>query len=155
MVENCHAYLSFLRCPLFNKGFKITELLVDLKLCLSKTEAKNLIKQGGISIFDKKVLDENFILYDNHFIDIEDNEFDENWFKALLIKRGKKQIKWLVLHPIINIVEINVPEEWNCLNASKEEIENLITKSAPVTPKSYNPDICWDKIMKLYQKNST
>ena len=67
-------------------SLNIVDLLVETKILSSKSEVRRLIKQGGLSINDKKVLDPNLVLSDQDFID-----------GTVLIKRGKKTYNQLVL----------------------------------------------------------
>ncbi|MBO7528028.1 MAG: tyrosine--tRNA ligase [Clostridia bacterium] len=60
--------------------FNICDILVNCKFCASKSEARRLIMQGGISVNDNKLTDFNYSLYDADFKD-----------GFALIKKGKKQ----------------------------------------------------------------
>ena len=61
-----------------NAFVNIVDLLVDLDLCPSKSEARRLVEQGGISINKEKVMDPTFII--------------EESFKdgSLVLQKGKK-----------------------------------------------------------------
>lgn len=67
-------------------SLNIVDLLVETKILPTKSEVRRLIKQGGLSINDKKVDDPNLFLSDNDFID-----------GTVLIRRGKKTYNQLVL----------------------------------------------------------
>ena len=64
---------------LFEEGYGLLNLLKDLKLTNSNSEARNLIKQGGISLNGNVVEDSSIN------VDLEDFVNDE-----LIIKKGKK-----------------------------------------------------------------
>jgi tyrosyl-tRNA synthetase len=67
-------------------SLNIVDLLVDTNILPTKSEVRRLIKQGGLSINDKKVEDPNLLLNDDDFID-----------GTVLIRRGKKTYNQLVL----------------------------------------------------------
>ena len=67
-------------------GVPIADLLVSAGLAPSKSEARRLIAQGGITLNDQKVTDIN------QTVTVED--FPEN---QALIKKGKKQFQRVVL----------------------------------------------------------
>jgi tyrosyl-tRNA synthetase len=67
-------------------SLNIVDLLVEIKILSSKSEVRRLIKQGGLSINDKKVEDPQLVLSDDDFID-----------GTVLIRRGKKTYNQLVL----------------------------------------------------------
>ena len=50
------------------KGCDILSLLVDVKIAPSKSEARRLVEQGGISIDDEKVTDPKYIIDKNEII---------------------------------------------------------------------------------------
>jgi tyrosyl-tRNA synthetase len=60
-------------------GLQVTDLLVKCEIAPSKSEARRLIKQGGISINDEKINDMNAQISINNFKD-----------GYLIIKKGKK-----------------------------------------------------------------
>jgi len=59
-------------------NINIVDLLVELELCPSKSEARRLVMQGGVSINKEKVIDPAFLIT---------NSFDEN---VLILQKGKK-----------------------------------------------------------------
>lgn len=63
----------------FEEGADLLTLLVDIDLASSKSEARRLIQQGGITVEDKKIIDVNEILTINDFSD-----------NKVIIKKGKK-----------------------------------------------------------------
>jgi len=67
-------------------SLNIVDLLVETKIITTKSEVRRLIKQGGLSINDKKVEDFNLVLSEGDFID-----------GTVLIRRGKKTYNQLVL----------------------------------------------------------
>lgn len=67
-------------------SLNIVDLIVETKILSSKSEVRRLIKQGGLSINDKKVEDPNLVLSEGDFID-----------GTVLIRRGKKTYNQLVL----------------------------------------------------------
>ncbi len=64
----------------------LLEILVKTKLAASKSEAKRLVEQGGITVNDEKVIDVN-------------KKFTENDFSSgfMIIKKGKKVFHKIVL----------------------------------------------------------
>jgi len=64
---------------LFKEGYGLLNLLKDLNLTSSNSEARNLIKQGGISLNGKTVND--------HSMSVSLDDFENN---ELIIKKGKK-----------------------------------------------------------------
>ncbi len=66
------------------KGMNIIDLVVFAKLAESRSEAKRLIMQGGISLFDQKVTDINHTVTGN---DIKDGKIN--------LKKGKKDFQVL------------------------------------------------------------
>lgn len=62
-----------------SSGINIMDALTLTGLCPSKSEARRLITQGGISINNQKISELNYILSDNN---LEDNK--------IIIKKGKK-----------------------------------------------------------------
>lgn len=63
----------------FQNGFNILDLLVELKLAPSKSEARRLVQQGGVKVQEKKI--ETI----DHLIKLDD--FKDN---KILIQKGKK-----------------------------------------------------------------
>lgn len=64
----------------FKNDINILDLLVNSKLLSSKSEAKRLVEQGGITINEEKILDVS-------------KQFDESIFKKdFILKKGKKTI---------------------------------------------------------------
>lgn len=61
-------------------GILITELLCEISFCKTKSEARRLIEQGGISLNGEKVVSANLIV---------NEKFVKN--SEILIRRGKKQ----------------------------------------------------------------
>jgi len=57
----------------------ITQMLVRSKLAPSRNEARNLVKQGGISLGDEKVTDQNFSVAKEDFAS-----------KDIVVRKGKK-----------------------------------------------------------------
>ena len=68
-----------------NLNIKLVDLLVCCNLCVSKSEARRLINQGGISLNNKNIKDIDFII----------NKSDLN--QGVKIKKGKKVFKRVVL----------------------------------------------------------
>ncbi len=64
---------------LIEEGINVVDLLILTKAILSKSEARRLIEQNGISINREKVANENLII---------DNKFIEN--ENIIIQKGKK-----------------------------------------------------------------
>lgn len=60
-------------------GNLFLDILVALKILPSKSEGRRLISQGGVSIYDQKITDPNFLLEKKHFKD-----------GKVILKRGKK-----------------------------------------------------------------
>lgn len=71
----------------FGAGMPILDLLVATKICETKSEARRLIEQGGITIDDTKISDVKFVLPSDRF---EDGS-------GALIRKGKKHYFKLVL----------------------------------------------------------
>lgn len=65
--------------PIINQGINVVELLIKTELVPSKSEARRLIEQGGISINREKVLDINKIV---SLEDIKENR--------IILQKGKK-----------------------------------------------------------------
>lgn len=63
-----------------DEGIDILTLLVDTKLCATRSEARRMIEQGGVSVNDVKVTDVRQIF--------TTNDFDSDG--ELIIKKGKK-----------------------------------------------------------------
>jgi tyrosyl-tRNA synthetase len=71
----------------FGEGMPILDLLVAAKICETKSEAKRLIEQGGLTIDDAKVGDFKYILPVSKFAD----------GSGALIRKGKKNYFKLIL----------------------------------------------------------
>ncbi len=71
----------------FGAGMPILDILVATKICETKSEARRLIEQGGITIDDAKISDVKFVLPSDRF---EDGS-------GALIRKGKKHYFKLVL----------------------------------------------------------
>ena len=61
-----------------DSNINIVDLLVELELCPSKSEARRLVIQGGVSINKEKVFDPTFII---------SNSFQDG---KLILQKGKK-----------------------------------------------------------------
>lgn len=70
----------------FENGFNILELLVEVKLAPSKSEARRLVQQGGVKVQDKKI--ETI----EHLINLNDFSDDK-----ILIQKGKKSFHQIQL----------------------------------------------------------
>jgi len=57
----------------------ITQMLIRSKLAPSRNEARNLVKQGGISLGDEKITDQNFSVAKEEFTS-----------KEIVVRKGKK-----------------------------------------------------------------
>lgn len=62
-----------------NDNITLIDILVESKTVSSKSQARTLIEQGGISINDQKITDTKYIL--------KKSEFEDNFF---ILKKGKK-----------------------------------------------------------------
>lgn len=62
-----------------NDNITLIDILVDSKTVPSKSQARTLIEQGGISINDEKITDTKYV--------IKKSEFEDNFF---ILKKGKK-----------------------------------------------------------------
>lgn len=62
-----------------NDNTTLIDILVESKTVFSKSQARTLIEQGGISINDEKITDTKYIL--------KKSEFEDNFF---ILKKGKK-----------------------------------------------------------------
>ena len=62
-----------------NDNITLIDILVESKTVSSKSQARTLIEQGGISINDEKITDNKYIL--------KKSEFEDNFF---ILKKGKK-----------------------------------------------------------------
>ena len=71
----------------FNDGINILDILVELKLAPSKSEARRLVTQGGIKVNDIKI---DVI---DHLLNLDD--FNDN---KLLIQKGKKVFHQIVIN---------------------------------------------------------
>ena len=69
-----------------NDEMFVTDILVNAKITSSKSEAKQLILQGGISIDDEKVSDA--------FQKISKSQFDKGY---IVVKKGKKVFHRIIL----------------------------------------------------------
>ncbi|MFA5593407.1 MAG: tyrosine--tRNA ligase [Micavibrio sp.] len=69
-------------------GIPLTELLVEIKLCNSKSEAKRLIAGGGVRIDNKQITTENYLVTTQDMALDYDFGSDGNWIK---ISAGKKR----------------------------------------------------------------
>ena len=65
--------------PIENTNLSILDAIILAGIAPSKGQARTLVKQGGISINDKKITDINFIISDELFLD-----------GYVLLKKGKK-----------------------------------------------------------------
>jgi tyrosyl-tRNA synthetase len=70
-------------------GCTILDLLVETKILPSKSEARRLIQQGGLTINDEKITDINMVLKEENFQD-----------GSMLIRRGKKNYNRIVVERI-------------------------------------------------------
>lgn len=62
-----------------NDNITLIDILVESKTVSSKSQARTLIEQGGISINDEKITDTKYV--------IKKSEFEDNFF---ILKKGKK-----------------------------------------------------------------
>ena len=62
------------------EGVNIMTLLVDTKLCSSRSDARRMVQQGGVSVNDVKVTDID------HTVTLADADEEG----AILVKKGKK-----------------------------------------------------------------
>ncbi|MBV7271707.1 tyrosine--tRNA ligase [Clostridium thailandense] len=67
-------------------GCTISELLVNTKILPSKSEAKRLIQQGGLTVNDEKITDMNMLVTEGLFND-----------NSMLMRRGKKNYNRIVI----------------------------------------------------------
>ena len=67
-------------------GCTITDLLVSTKILPSKSEARRLVQQGGLTVNDEKISDGNMVVTEGNFKD-----------GSMLIRRGKKNYNRIVL----------------------------------------------------------
>jgi tyrosyl-tRNA synthetase len=70
------------------KGVALIELLVEVRLAASKSEARRLIQGGGIKCDDSPVTDENYIVTANDLAMEDNGNLDDNWIK---LSAGKKR----------------------------------------------------------------
>ena len=63
------------------KGINILDLFVECKLSESKGEVRRLIRQGGCSINDKKIIDEKALINSSYITN-----------KGIILKSGKKKV---------------------------------------------------------------
>lgn len=68
------------------EGMDILTLLVDTKLCSSRSDARRMVQQGGITVNGEKVTDIA------HIITIQDADEDG----SILLKKGKKNVHQIV-----------------------------------------------------------
>lgn len=67
-------------------GCTVLDLLVNTKILPSKSEARRLVQQGGLTVNDEKVTDINMIIVEENFKD-----------GSMLIRRGKKNYNRIIL----------------------------------------------------------
>lgn len=67
-------------------GCTIIDLLVSTKILPSKSEARRLVQQGGLTINDEKITDANMVVTEDKFKD-----------GSMLMRRGKKNYNRIVL----------------------------------------------------------
>ena len=67
-------------------GCTIIDLLVSTKILPSKSEARRLVQQGGLTIHDEKITDANMVVTEDKFKN-----------GSMLIRRGKKNYNRIVL----------------------------------------------------------
>ncbi|WPC41545.1 tyrosine--tRNA ligase [Clostridium sp. JS66] len=67
-------------------GCTVIDLIVNTKILSSKSEARRLVQQGGLTINDEKVTDANMVITKANFND-----------KSMLIRRGKKNYNRIVI----------------------------------------------------------
>jgi len=67
-------------------GCTIIDLLINTKILPSKSEARRLVQQGGLTINDEKITDTNMVVTEDKFKD-----------GSMLIRRGKKNYNRIVL----------------------------------------------------------
>ncbi|MEI6834205.1 MAG: tyrosine--tRNA ligase [bacterium] len=71
----------------FGNGLPVIDVLVAVKICETKSEARRLIEQGGLTIDDEKITDPKWILSAARFVD----------GSSALIRKGKKNFYKLFL----------------------------------------------------------
>ena len=71
----------------FGDGLPVIDVLVAVKICETKSEARRLIEQGGLTIDDEKITDPKWILSAARFVD----------GSSVLIRKGKKNFYKLFL----------------------------------------------------------
>jgi tyrosyl-tRNA synthetase len=71
----------------FGEGLPVIDVLVAVKICETKSEARRLIEQGGLTIDDEKITDPKWILSAARFVD----------GSSALIRKGKKNFYKLFL----------------------------------------------------------
>ena len=64
-----------------SEEMKLVDILVNFNICSSKREAREFLKQGSITVNDKKITDENTTITKSDALD----------GKLLVIRRGKKK----------------------------------------------------------------
>ena len=80
-LETISKDMSSIQLPIMEVvGNKIIDLLVKTELTLSKGDARRLIRNGGVYLNNKKIIDENAEIVDNDLIDEH----------LLLLSAGKK-----------------------------------------------------------------
>ena len=67
-------------------GINVLDMLVNVKLCPSKSEARRLVQQNGLSINGEKVSGVDTIINSEYFKDGE-----------MIVKKGKKTFLKLIL----------------------------------------------------------
>ncbi|AKN32795.1 tyrosyl-tRNA synthetase [Clostridium carboxidivorans P7] len=67
-------------------GCTVIDLIVNTKILPSKSEARRLVQQGGLTINDEKITDANMVITKANFND-----------KSMLIRRGKKNYNRIVI----------------------------------------------------------
>lgn len=67
-------------------GCTVIDLIVNTKILPSKSEARRLVQQGGLTINDEKITDANIVITKAYFND-----------KSMLIRRGKKNYNRIVI----------------------------------------------------------
>ncbi|MBP0979860.1 MAG: tyrosine--tRNA ligase [Oscillospiraceae bacterium] len=70
---------------IINNNVKLVDILVDSKLCVSKSEARRLIKQGGVCLNNQNIIDIDFVVAESDLI------------KGVKIKKGKKVFRRVVI----------------------------------------------------------
>jgi tyrosyl-tRNA synthetase len=71
----------------FGESIPVIDMLVEVKICETKSEARRLIEQGGLTIDDQKITDVKSLLSVSRFVD----------GSSVLIRKGKKNFYKLLL----------------------------------------------------------